>query len=63
MLKVQDKNEIEDSDVHYEGVPLIGSHTLCGITDIIEADYEVVNRRVNCRVCIAARDHVLGRNK
>ncbi len=64
MRKVQDQtptNESSDSDVHYEGCGLIGSHTLCGHTDITESDFQEVRKRVTCRACIAVRDHVLGR--
>lgn len=63
MRKVQDMNGVEDDDVHYEGAGLIGSHTLCGLTDIVEADFEEVNKRVSCNACKAVRDHVLGRTK
>lgn len=63
MKKIQDMAEIEDSLVHYDGAGIIGSHTLCGITDIIDSEYEEVRKRVNCRACINVRDHVLGRIK
>lgn len=63
MKKIQDMAGIEDSQIHYEGAGIIGAHTLCGITDIIDAEFEEVSKRVNCRACIGVRDHVLGRVK
>lgn len=50
-----------DGDVHYDGCGLIGSHTLCGHTDIPGSSFQETTKRVTCRGCIAVRDHVLGR--
>lgn len=61
MDKVQDKNAIEDALVHFTGASLIGSHTLCGMTDIMRSRFEVVGKKVNCRECLAVQAHVLGR--
>lgn len=47
--------------VHYFGCALIGSDTLCGHTDRMEADWEETTKRVNCRGCIAVRDYVRGK--
>lgn len=64
MLHVFDENYPKsktDGDVHYEGCYLIGSHTLCGHTDIQTANFITTTKRVNCRGCLAVRDHVLGK--
>lgn len=55
--------EWEDNQgvVHYEGVPLIGSATLCGYTDLVGCDWSSTHKRVNCKGCIATRDHVRGK--
>jgi hypothetical protein len=47
--------------VHYEGCGLIGSHTLCGHTDWVGSVWDETKKRVNCKACIAVRDHVFGR--
>lgn len=49
--------------IHYDGCPTIGSHTLCGHTDWIGTMWEETKRRVNCKSCIAIRNHVLGRSR
>lgn len=49
--------------VHYEGVALIGSSTLCGHTDWMDSSFVETTRRVNCSGCIATRDHVLGKTR
>lgn len=51
----------EAGRVHYDGCGVIGSHTLCGHTDWVGATFEETNKRVNCKGCIAVRNHVLGR--
>lgn len=51
----------ETGKVHYEGCGMIGSHTLCGHTDWISATWEITTKRVNCKGCLAVRDHVTGR--
>lgn len=48
--------------VHYEGVGLIGSSTLCGHTDWVGCDFVETTKRVNCSGCKAIRDHVLGKS-
>lgn len=53
--------ESETGIVHYEGCGLIGSHTICGHTDRVEMEWEETTKRVNCRGCLAVRDHVLGK--
>lgn len=47
--------------VHYDGVGLIGSSTLCGHTDWVGCDFVETKKRVNCEACKAVRDHVLGK--
>lgn len=61
MQKVIDLNAKQDRYVHYEGCRFIGSHTLCGITDIIGATFISTTRRVDCPGCRAVADHVCGR--
>lgn len=66
MLKVTanmltEVDPIEHGQVHYEGVGLIGSQTLCGHTDRMGWVWNASKKRVNCVGCIAVRDHVLGR--
>lgn len=48
--------------VHYEGVGMIGSQTLCGHTDRIGWVWNASKKRVNCVGCIAVRNHVIGQN-
>lgn len=52
---------IEKGIVHYEGVGLIGSATLCGHTDRPEYDFIATDQRANCVGCLAVRDHVKGK--
>jgi hypothetical protein len=48
--------------VHYDAPALLGAHTLCGHVDRTDyAGWEYTSKRVNCRPCLAVRDHVLGR--
>jgi len=55
-----DKN---GATIHYEGAALIGSHTLCGHTDLVGVEWGETNQRVNCSGCIAVRNHVMGRER
>lgn len=57
----REQGEAESNLVHYDGVALIGSSTLCGHTDWNGADFVDTTKRVNCAGCIAVRNHVLGR--
>lgn len=58
-------NEHEPSErglVHYEGVGMVSTQTLCGHVDQVTWDWQETTKRVNCPGCIAVRDHVLGRS-
>lgn len=55
------KDDIENGLVHYEGVGMVSTMTLCGHVDQTTWDWEETNKRVNCQGCIAVRDHVRGR--
>jgi hypothetical protein len=51
--------EEEAGRVHYEGPPLIGSSTLCGVHE--HGTWEETTKRVTCVACLHVRDFVLGR--
>lgn len=55
--------ETEKNLVHYDGPGIIGSHTLCGHTDLVTWRWADTNKRVNCRGCLGTRDHVMGRRR
>jgi hypothetical protein len=59
--KYQREKEDEKGRIHYDGPFLIGSHTLCGATDWVGCEWVETTKRVNCRGCIATRDHVMNR--
>lgn len=52
--------ETERDLIHYEGVGIIGSHTLCGHTDQTKWRWEITRKRVNCPGCLGVRKHVMG---
>lgn len=60
MLHIKDSTKLTDQYVHYDGPFLIGSHTLCGWTDIIGSNFEETTKRVNCAGCLSVIDHVKG---
>lgn len=47
--------------VHYDGVGQVSTMTLCGAVDWVGAEWVETTQRVNCRGCIAVRNHVLGK--
>jgi len=53
----------EAGTVHYQGVGLVGTDTLCGHVDRTDFDWHDTKKRANCKGCLAVRDHVLGRAK
>lgn len=56
-----DPDDIEIGLIHYDGVAQIGSATLCGHTDRTQWRFAETTKRVNCRGCLATRNHVMGR--
>jgi hypothetical protein len=56
-----DPDESEAGLIHYDASRLSGALTLCGHTDRVGWDTEQTDKRVNCRLCMSIRDHVLGR--
>lgn len=53
--------ESEAGLVHYEGVFILGSQTLCGHIDRTDFIWNNTKKRANCPGCLAVRDHVLGK--
>lgn len=51
----------EKNIVHYDGVFMVSTQTLCGHVDRTDYRWEYTTKRVNCPGCIAVRNHVLGR--
>lgn len=61
ILSKHDPDPVERGLVHYEGIDLIGTQTLCGRGDYPSWGWEFTRKRVNCPDCIAVRNHVLDR--
>lgn len=61
MPRIIDAKGVVDTDVHYASCALIGSGSLCGHTDRLDADFQQTVKRVTCKACIAVRDYVLGK--
>lgn len=61
--KYRDDFESDDngSIVHYDGCGLIGSHTLCGHTDLTGVVWADTRKPVTCRGCLSVKKHVTGR--
>lgn len=62
VIPESEREAVEEGLVHYDGVGMVSTMTLCGHVDRTTWSWEETNKRVNCQGCIAVRDHVLGRS-